>query len=180
MRAEQIHANYKQAVDICPDNPPEWVAGDALDEVPEAPSADLIFSCPPYADLERYSDDPRDLSTMDYHAFLAAYKRIIMRACGRLKPNRFACFVVGDVRDKAGHYRNFVGDTVQAFREQGLHYYNEAIYITPTGSLPVRITRQFNGGRKLGKTHQNVLVFVKGDWKAATKALASRPEQLDL
>jgi len=25
-------------------------------------------------------------------------------------------------------------------------------------------------GRKLGKTHQNVLVFVKGDWRKATEA----------
>jgi len=35
--------------------------------------------------------------------------------------------------------------------------------VTAAGSLPVRVTRQFQSGRKLGKTHQNMLVFFKGD-----------------
>jgi hypothetical protein len=42
--------------------------------------------------------------------------------------------------------------------------------VTPVGSLPIRAGRQFEAGRKLGKTHQNVLVFVKGDGKKATQA----------
>ena len=43
--------------------------------------------------------------------------------------------------------------------------YNEAILVTAVGSLPIRVGRQFEGYRKLGKTHQNVLVFYKGDPK---------------
>jgi len=31
--------------------------------------------------------------------------------------------------------------------------------------LPIRVGRQFLAGRKLGKTHQNILVFFKGDAK---------------
>jgi len=42
--------------------------------------------------------------------------------------------------------------------------------VTSVGSLPIRVGRQFASGRKLGKTHQNVLVFVKGDGKKATEA----------
>jgi DNA modification methylase len=176
LRIEQVDANYSQADDILPDDEPIWITGDALDELEHAPPADLVFSCPPYADLERYSDDPRDLSTMEYHTFLAAYKRIIARACAKLKQDRFACFVVGDIRDKAGNYRNFPGDTVNAFREQGLELYNEAILVTCVGSLPIRITKQFEAGRKLGKTHQNVLVFVKGDGKEAS--LSAKPGEM--
>jgi len=63
-----------------------------------------------------------------------------------------------------------VGDTVEAFKAAGLNYYNEAILVTAVGSLPIRAGRQFDAGRKLGKTHQNVLVFVKGDGKKATEA----------
>jgi hypothetical protein len=37
------------------------------------------------------------------------------------------------------------------------------------GSLPIRVGKQFTAGRKLGKTHQNVLVFIKGDSKIATE-----------
>jgi hypothetical protein len=37
--------------------------------------------------------------------------------------------------------------------------------------LPIRAGRQFQAGRKLGKTHQNILVFVKGNAKQATQAI---------
>ena len=36
--------------------------------------------------------------------------------------------------------------------------------------MPIRVGKQFSSGRKLGKTHQNVLVFVKGDPRKATTA----------
>ena len=46
-----------------------------------------------------------------------------------------------------------------------------AILVTAIGSLPIRVPRQFDAGRKMGKTHQNVLVFIKGDWHEATKTI---------
>lgn len=164
LRKEQIDANEAQRATIAPDAPISWVCGNSMEEMNNAPEADFIFSCPPYGDLERYSDDPLDLSTMEYHTFLAAYKRIILRCFQKLKDNRFACFVVGDFRDKRnGMYRGFVADTINAFREVGMPLYNDAILVTCVGSLPVRVTGQFQASRKLGKTHQNVLVFCKGD-----------------
>ncbi len=169
LRPEQIAANVEQAKDIVPDNMPRWIVGDSRDAMPEE-QFDFIFSCPPYADLEVYSDDPRDISTMDYGAFIEAYRAIIAGAVRRLRANRFACFVVGDVRDKKGMYRNFVSDTITAFHDAGAHLYNEAILVTAVGSLPIRVGKQFDSGRKLGKTHQNVLVFVNGDPKKATAA----------
>jgi len=71
--------------------------------------------------------------------------------------------VVGDLRDAKGFYRNFVSDTIAAAQDAGALLYNEAILVTMLGSLPIRTGRQFAIGRKLGKTHQNVLVFFKGD-----------------
>ena len=173
LRAEQIEANREQAGRICGDPMPTWHCGDSLGlaEVCGDVEADLVFTCPPYADLEVYSDDPQDISTMEYPAFLAAFRTIVGLACERLKPDRFACIVVGDIRDKAGNYRNFVGDTVKAFADAGLLLYNDAVLVTAVGSLPIRVGRQFAAGRKLGKTHQNILVFVKGDGKAATTAI---------
>ena len=160
--------------------PPACVCGDIRNIVQTCADvqADLIFSCPPYADLEVYSDDPKDLSTLSYEQFRGAYFEIIKKACGLLKQDRFACFVVGEVRDKKGNYYNFVGDTIEAFRAAGLAYYNEAILITAVGSLPIRAGKQFSSSRKLGKTHQNVLVFVKGDGKRAAKACGD--VQIDL
>ena len=171
LRQEQVDANRIQGGELCGDDahPPAWIAGDSrnIDTTCADVHADMVFSCPPYADLEVYSDDPKDLSTMKYSDFRAVYFEIIKKACDRLKPDSFACFVVGEVRDKKGNYIDFVGDTVQAFRDAGLEYYNEAILITAVGSLPIRAGRQFSAGRKLGKTHQNILVFVKGSGKKA-------------
>ncbi len=172
LREEQVAANKTQGDDLCSDPMPVWHTGDSrnIGRICADVQADMVFSCPPYADLEVYSDDPNDLSTLSYEDFKPAYFEIIDKACAQLKDNRFACFVVGDVRDKKGNYYNFVGDTVEAFRAAGLHYYNEAIMITPIGTLGMQTSRNFPIARKLGKTHQNILVFVKGDGKKATQA----------
>jgi len=174
LSARQIAANREQAATIlgANDPAPRWIEGDsrAIGVLAEGVAADLVFTCPPYADLEVYSDDPLDLSTMAYADFRAAYRECIAGACALLRPDRFACVVVGEVRDKRGHYVDFIGDTVQAFRDAGLAYYNEAILITAAGSLPIRAGKQFSTSRKLGKTHQNILVFLKGDAKRAVAA----------
>mgnify|MGYP003113215013 CR=1 FL=1 len=171
LRQEQIDANRQQAESITPDNQPIWHCTDSrnIDRVCKGIEADMIFSCPPYADLEVYSDDPKDLSTLNYDDFVVSYREIIAKSCSLLKPDSFACFIVGDVRDKKGNYYNFVGDTIQAFVDAGLSYYNEAILVTPVGTLPLRAGRTFAATRKLGKTHQNVLVFLKGDARKAVK-----------
>ena len=174
LRQEQVDANRQQGSEICSDDlmPPAWICGDSknIDTTCADIEADMVFSCPPYADLEVYSNDPKDLSTMAYPEFIKIYREIIKKACDRLKNDRFACFVVGEVRDKKGNYYNFVGDTVQAFKDAGLYFYNEAVLVTAVGSLPVRAGKQFSASRKLGKTHQNILVFVKGDGKKAAQA----------
>ena len=174
LRQEQVNANREQASEICIDDdaPPAWVCGDSrtIDSTCKDVQADFVFSCPPYADLEVYSHDPKDLSTLGYEEFKSVYFEIIKKTCALLKKDRFACFVVGEVRDKKGIYYDFVGDTVQAFKEVGLNYYNEAILVTPCGSVAMRAGKSFSSSRKLGKSHQNVLVFVKGDGKKAAQA----------
>ena len=87
-----------------------------------------------------------------------------------LLPDRFACFVVCDIRDRKGLLRNFVSETIAAFEGAGAKLYNEAILVNSIGSLPLRCGRAFRGSRKLGKVHQNVLIFCKGDPRAAAEA----------
>jgi len=175
LRLEQIEANREQASRLCDGSQiPNWICGDSkdLDTLLPDLEADLVFSCPPYADLEVYSDDPKDISTMEYEQFLDAYREIIRKAVAMLKPDRFACFVVGEVREKnrSGFYRNFVLDTIQAFEDAGANFYNEMVLVTPTGTLAMRTGRTFAASRKVGKNHQNVLVFVKGDPIKAVEA----------
>ena len=174
LRIEQVESNRKQATTICKTNVPEFILGDSLVTIPSAPECDLVFSCPPYGDLEVYSDDPQDLSAMSHEAFTEAYREIVRLSCERLKDNRFACFVVGDFRGKNGLYRNFVSETIRAFLDVGLGLYNEAVLVTSVGSASMRVSKQFDSGRKFAKTHQNVLVFCKGDWKEAANYVNSK------
>jgi DNA modification methylase len=168
---EQVEANRAQADKICRGIGPVWINGDSLSMALDI-NADMVFSCPPYVDLESYSDDPRDLSNMSFEQFVENYARIIRRSCEQLRDNRFAVFVVGEVRRKDGSYYNFVSETIKAFLDAGLEYYNEMILVTRCGSLPIRAGRSFTVSRKIGKTHQNVLVFLKGDARQATEAMA--------
>lgn len=177
LRSEQTEANEVQCRDILGADAGlvRYHAGDSKVTLGkggvETGLVDMVFSCPPYADLERYSDDPADLSTMEYDVFLSTYEDIIAAACSRLKPDGFAAFVVGDVRGKDGSYRGFVADTIKAFEKAGLNLYNEAILVTAVSTLAMRAGKQFAASRKLGKAHQNVLVFVKGSSKKAVQAL---------
>jgi DNA modification methylase len=164
LRQEQVDANIVQAQRICTENFPVWVCADALQALTDAPPCDFIFSCPPFFNLEIYSDDERDLSGMpDYESFLEKYRAIIARCANKLKANSFAAFVVSNIRDKrTGNYHNLVGDTVMAFRDAGCGFFNEAVFIQPCGSLPIRVAGQFENSKKLGRSHQTLLVFKKG------------------
>lgn len=160
LRAEQIAANEEQVARICTGRRPVYVQGDAFDSLAHAPRADLVFTCPPYGDLERYSEDPQDLSTMEYPEFIRTLGAILEKACALVTEDGYAVIVVGEFRDRtSGNYHGFVTDTVALFRACGFALYNDAILVTAVGTLPIRASYQFDRGRKLGKTHQNVLVF---------------------
>jgi len=165
LRAEQVAANQRQAEKI--GVAPAWICADSS-KLEEATwledDFDLIFTSPPYYDLEIYSRSEKDGSAFEtYPKFMAWYRDIFAQAIARLKDNRFLVVKVGEIRDERGFYRNFLGDNIRCFLDLGLHYYNEAVLVTAVGSLPVRIGRQFAGYRKVGKTHQNILVFYKGN-----------------
>jgi len=166
LRPGLVEENRRQAQKIGVN--PTWVCGDSAKlsgHVGETEEFDLIFTCPPYFDLERYTEaHSEDLSNCKtYDAFMLLYEFIFNQAVARLKEDRFAVVVVGEIRDARGFYRNFVGDTVSLFMRLGLHFYNEIIFATPLGSLPFRGGGQFAKYRKVLKSHQNVLVFWKGD-----------------
>ena len=174
LRPEQVHSNRAQAEQIMPGVGvmPEWYIGDSLNmsmHLQAGFEADLVFTCPPYADLEVYSDDPRDLSRVaegpgGYEKFIGLFGEIMRMAVHRLRPGRFAAVVVSEIRDTTtGHYRGFVPDTIALMRAAGMAFYNDLIIVDPTGSAPQRANRQFSAGRKVVRCHQNLLVFVKGD-----------------
>jgi hypothetical protein len=174
VRQEQIDANDQKAGELIqrgwqPDHLPMWMLGDArsCDTMLGDRHADMVLTCPPYADLEVYSEQPDDISTLDYDDFIAAHHASLAAAHRGLRDDAFAVWVISDLRDRSGAYRGLVADTIRAAGEIGLALHNEIILIAPVGSLAVRCARPFESSRKVGRTHQQVLVFVKGDARAA-------------
>lgn len=163
IRQEQVDSNREQGLDILEvNNQPQWYVGDSNEKLNGFNKEfDFVFSCPPYADLEVYSDLAGDISNMPYIDFLNIYGSIINKSCKLLKKGSYACFVVGEVRDKKGNYIGFVPDTINAFKKAGMNFYNEAILLNQLGNAAMRASCLFKKSQKLVKIHQNVLIFRK-------------------
>lgn len=163
IRQEQVDSNREQAMDILPiENQPQWYVGDSNELLNDNWNTkfDMVMSCPPYADLEVYSDLDGDISNKPYKQFLELYESIIEKSCKLLKSGGYACFVVGEVRDKNGFYIGFVPDTIKAFEKCGMKFYNEAILLNAIASASMRANGNMKS-QKLVKVHQNILVFKK-------------------
>jgi len=173
---KQIEANRFQS-DV-----PKWIVGDATDKLleEEDDSYDFIFTCPPYHDLEVYSDDCRDLSNMEYKDFIQKLSSVIGLASQKLKNNRFCSIVVSEIRDlttthnyKIGKYKGFVSDVVKLFEQHGLHFYNDMILFNSQHQASRTAGTYFKRNRKIASVHQNVLVFVKGNPDLATEDITN-------
>lgn len=162
IRQEQIDSNREQALDILPiNNQPNWYVGDS-NEVLECKfnsKFDLVFSCPPYSYLEKYSDISGDISNMPYDLFLTTYRSIISKCVKHLKQGGYVVFVVGEIRNKDGNYIGFVPDTIRAMTDAGLNYYNECIFLQGLGGACLNAGRFMEKTKKVKKIHQNVLIF---------------------
>lgn len=163
IRQEQIDSNKEQGLKILgADNMPNWITGDSNvvlnDDLGEF---DMVFTCPPYADLEVYSDLEGDISNMEYSKFIKVFEWIMTKACRQLKHGGTAIVVVGEIRDGKGNYRGFVADTVKFMQNiEGMNFYNDAVLATSLVTAGMRAGGNMKSG-KLVKIHQNILTFRK-------------------
>lgn len=166
LRQEQVEHTLRIANQILVQSKLNMVCDDVLniDNHTKDEDYDLLFSCPPYYDLEEYSSDERDFANKDECDFDLLLQQVINAGVKKLKNNRFAVFVVSEVRRPDGSYRGFVPKVIRWFESAGLQYYNEIVLINSVGTLPFRINKMWQN-RKVGKMHQNVLVFFKGKVK---------------
>jgi len=170
LRQEQVDFNQTLIDELNTES--KYICDDALNikKYFKKGSKDFMFTCPPYADLEVYSDLKNDLSTMTYEQFFETIEKVLIDCYYILKENRFACIVIGEVRHKiTGCYIGLVPKIIQIMERAGFNYYNEIILQTPVGNLMMRAGRYMNQNRKIGKQHQNVLVFYKGNPKNINK-----------
>lgn len=165
LRLEQVEVNYKKIKAHKLEDKLKYIcdSGTNIDKHIKKGEADMIFSCPPYYDLEVYSDLPDDASNADtYEDFIAMLEEAFVKSINLLNDNRFAVIVVGDVRDDKGFYYDFPGDIKRIFMKNGMALYNDIILSDAIGSAGMR-ANQMMKNRKVVKVHQNVLVFYKGD-----------------
>lgn len=153
LREEQVANNIEHvkkhnlnATYICDDGQ------NVLKHIPEN-SQDLLTSCPPYFNLEVYSDKENDASNQKtYEDFLKIIDNAYSNAIKCLKDNRFAVIVVGDIRDERGFYYDFPGDIKRIFKKNGMHLYNEIILVDPIGTAMMRCNNLMSN-RKTVKIH---------------------------
>lgn len=165
---DQVSANKSYGVDV--------ILGDSTQVIQTLqPDFDLVFTCPPYYDLEKYTDDPRDLSNQSWQEFTDSYGTILQHSYDKLKNNRFMVIVVSEVREpsltrnyKIGAFRGLVPLTIELAERAGFRYYNEFIYLHRSERAAKQVNRLYKLNRKVPRVHQNVLVFIKGNPDIAT------------
>ena len=169
----QILANKKQS------NGPNWILGDADKELFHLDNDyDFVFTCPPYYDLEVYSDDMNDLSTLSERNFDIKFDKILYKSILQLKQNRFFGIVVSEVRNPSttgnysiGNYRKLVSKTIQMCESHGLKFYNDMVLFNSQHQSSRVGKTYFDRNRKIPSVHQNILIFVKGNPDIATEEI---------
>lgn len=172
LSADQVKAN--QEADVQVKSGAQWNNDNGLnlDKYVKPESADFLMTCPPYYDLEVYSDDAADISNVGtYEEFRDIYWEILKKTYPLLKPGAFATVVVGNVRNKEGNYNDLVGDTVRGMEKAGYVFYNEIILATALATAGLRARRIFDSGKKVVKVHQNILTFWKKDVQLEIKGV---------
>lgn len=137
----------------------DYICGDGrfLDGVTGA--FDAALTCPPYYDLEQYSDLPNDLSNLrTYEEFNYGMFACAVAHARLLKPLAFACIVVAPFRDKKGELIDFPAHTVNNFRAAGFTYHQQIVLTKNFGSAAQRSTNSWKG-MKLVPNHEFLLIF---------------------
>ena len=121
---------------------------------------DMALTCPPYWNLEIYSDDPNDISNFKtYEEFNASMWLCAHAHKAKMKPGAFVCIVVGPFRSKkTGELIDFPAHTVQNFQDAGFIFWQQIILSKNFGSAAKRSTNAWKG-HKLVPIHEMLLVF---------------------
>ena len=168
VRKEQLLENRRQRRRLHRDGDPQptWKLKDACARTlyqSLRQSPDLVLTCPPYGDLEVYSKNAADISTMPWDTFVGALTHSVKQAAARLNENRFAIYVVSDIRAPDGSYRGLPDAVRRAANDAGLANYAELVLLNSLGTAPIRARGMFEQTRKVCRVHQLVMVFLKGD-----------------
>ena len=122
-------------------------------------SGDLVFTCPPFHQLERYESVPGQLSDIkSYDEFLSQIKQAAKSIFRILKPGKFAVWVVADWR-KDG-FKLFHKDSIDLFCKAGFLVWDIVINVLNSPFAYCQIGKCAKA-KYTSKSHEYILVFKK-------------------
>ena len=132
-------------------------------------SADFVFSCPPYFNIEKYENVPNQLSNItDYDVFLELMFSAAQRQYTILKNNKYCVMVVGDWRVN-GELLMFSQDMIRAYLNAGFLMHDFIIH--KLNSMAVIGCGSFDNNNFVTKSHEYVLVFKKNTNKKTINSI---------
>lgn len=118
----------------------------------------LLFTCPPYWSMEKYSSLPGDLSNLKtYEEFLIQYKIRLGKSFSFIKESGLAVIVVADFR-RDGKIISLHTDTINIARELGWKIYDIIIFEMNPAARNCYYAQAATKRRML-TTHEYCLVF---------------------
>lgn len=124
---------------------------------------DFSYSCPPYYDLEVYSELEGDMSNAQtYEEFLAMLRKSLQVTHKGLKDGALCIWVVGNFRPNKGkgELTHFNGDLVRLGLDIGFKLHDEVIFWGGSNAAAQR-SGQFQANRKIVRIHEYLVVFKK-------------------
>jgi hypothetical protein len=133
-------------------------------------SADFCLTCPPYYNLEVYSDDGRDLSNAPtYTDFLRGMSSVISETGKILRVGALSAWVVGLIRSPDGALLSLHHDITRLHSIHGFSSLEEVVVSQENNGAIQRVGQFEKGHRHLVRTHEYVLLF-RNDGLAKTEA----------
>src|SRR5690606_11115165 len=111
------------------------------------------------------------ISAMGWEEFLAVLGGIVAAAVGLLAPDRFATWVVGDLRDSRGYLRRLPARVDIMHEAAGARLVNDTVIASPLGGKYGVIWRSWAPTRSATRIHSHAHTYVKGDRRRATATL---------
>ena len=134
---------------------------DAQDMLTQENYFDFSYTCPPYYNLEIYSEMSTDLSAAkSYNDFLGMLDKVVKSVYYGLKPNCLSIWVVGNFRDKKGNLVYFNGDLINIGLSNGFVLHDEIIFWGASGAANQR-AGQFESNRRSVRVHEYIIIFKK-------------------
>jgi DNA modification methylase len=141
--------------------------------------ADLVFTCPPYYNIEKYESVNGQLSDCDnYEQFLKQINECTKNIHRVLKSGGFCVWVCGDFRESR-QFRSFSTDSINTFKENGLIHYDTIIMKNMSPFVTLQMSK-VAAKRYTSKTHEYILVFRKeGELDYPSEDIVSKRTSLD-